>query len=210
MTSSTTPVEDYTRNGQRYDWILDIAGNHSLLECRRALKPRGVYVLIGGPMSRIFAALIAGPGDLARGKQEDGSPDGMEALRAAGRGDPDAISSKPAGSRPSSTDATRWRKSQPPCGTWRQGRRGGRSSSPCELSHRGRHVPQGRGDPTTSAGGMVTDVYAYRGRQTPWPGRSRSMLSRGSDPRSGPGRSCAGAPGTGAAAAGWRSPCPRM
>jgi NADPH:quinone reductase-like Zn-dependent oxidoreductase len=53
--------EDYTRNGQRYDWILDIAGNHSLLECRRALKPRGVYVLIGGPMSRIFAALILGP-----------------------------------------------------------------------------------------------------------------------------------------------------
>ncbi len=54
-------VEDYTRGGQRYDWILDIAGNHSLLECRRALKPRGVYVLIGGPMRRIFAALLLGP-----------------------------------------------------------------------------------------------------------------------------------------------------
>ena len=47
-------VEDYTRAGQRYDWILDIAGNHPLLECRRALKPRGVYVLIGGPMRRIL------------------------------------------------------------------------------------------------------------------------------------------------------------
>ena len=54
-------VDDYTRHGPRYDWILDIAGNHSLLECRRALKPRGVYVLVGGPMSRIFAALLLGP-----------------------------------------------------------------------------------------------------------------------------------------------------
>ncbi len=54
-------VTDYTRDGQRYDWILDIAGNHSLLECRRALKPRGVYVLVGGPTSRILAALVLGP-----------------------------------------------------------------------------------------------------------------------------------------------------
>ncbi len=54
-------VEDYTRNGSRFDWILDIAGNRSLLECRRALKPHGVYVLIGGPMRRIFAALLLGP-----------------------------------------------------------------------------------------------------------------------------------------------------
>jgi NADPH:quinone reductase-like Zn-dependent oxidoreductase len=54
-------VEDYTRGGQRFDWILDIAGNHSLFECRRALRPGGVYVLIGGPMRRIFAALLLGP-----------------------------------------------------------------------------------------------------------------------------------------------------
>jgi NADPH:quinone reductase-like Zn-dependent oxidoreductase len=54
-------VDDYTTDGQRYDWILDIAGNHSLRECRRALKPRGVYVIVGGPTSRIFAALLLGP-----------------------------------------------------------------------------------------------------------------------------------------------------
>ena len=54
-------VEDYTRGGQRYDWILDIAGNHSLLENRRALKSRGVYVLVGGPVRRIVAALLLGP-----------------------------------------------------------------------------------------------------------------------------------------------------
>jgi NADPH:quinone reductase-like Zn-dependent oxidoreductase len=54
-------VDDYTSHGQLYDWILDIAGNHSLRECRRALKPRGVYVLIGGPTHRILAAMLLGP-----------------------------------------------------------------------------------------------------------------------------------------------------
>jgi NADPH:quinone reductase-like Zn-dependent oxidoreductase len=54
-------VTDYTRDGQRYDWILDVAGNHSLLECRRALTPRGVYVLVGGPTSRILARWDGSP-----------------------------------------------------------------------------------------------------------------------------------------------------
>ncbi len=53
--------EDYTRNGQRYDWIVDVVGNRSLLECWRALKPKGTYVLVGGPTSRIFGALLLGP-----------------------------------------------------------------------------------------------------------------------------------------------------
>jgi NADPH:quinone reductase-like Zn-dependent oxidoreductase len=54
-------TEDYTKGGQRYDWILDIAGNKTILECRRALKPRGVYVLLGGTTARIFACLFWGP-----------------------------------------------------------------------------------------------------------------------------------------------------
>ncbi len=53
--------KDYTRSGQRYDWIVDLAGNRSILECRRALKPRGVYVMVGGPASRILGALLIGP-----------------------------------------------------------------------------------------------------------------------------------------------------
>ena len=53
--------EDYTRSGKRYDWILDVAGNRSILECRRALKPRGVYVMVGGPTSRIILGLVLGP-----------------------------------------------------------------------------------------------------------------------------------------------------
>ncbi len=53
--------EDYTRSGQRYDWIVDVAGNRSILECRRALKPGGTYVMVGGPTSRILGALLLGP-----------------------------------------------------------------------------------------------------------------------------------------------------
>jgi NADPH:quinone reductase-like Zn-dependent oxidoreductase len=40
--------EDFTRGGERYDLILDNVGNHSLLAFRRALNPRGKYILIGG------------------------------------------------------------------------------------------------------------------------------------------------------------------
>ena len=39
--------EDFTQSGERYDLILDIPGNHSLSDLRRALTPKGTYVLIG-------------------------------------------------------------------------------------------------------------------------------------------------------------------
>ncbi len=39
--------EDFTRSGQRYDVVLDIAGNHTWPEIRRAMAPDGTYVLIG-------------------------------------------------------------------------------------------------------------------------------------------------------------------
>jgi NADPH:quinone reductase-like Zn-dependent oxidoreductase len=39
--------EDVTRSGQRYDVIIDNVGTHSLLEYRRVLNPKGVYVMVG-------------------------------------------------------------------------------------------------------------------------------------------------------------------
>ena len=36
--------EDFTRTGQKYDFIFDIVGNHSLSECRRALTPKGTLI----------------------------------------------------------------------------------------------------------------------------------------------------------------------
>ncbi len=35
---------DFTRLGKRYDLILDNVGNHSVSACRRALKPKGMYL----------------------------------------------------------------------------------------------------------------------------------------------------------------------
>jgi NADPH:quinone reductase-like Zn-dependent oxidoreductase len=39
--------EDFTRGEQRYDVILDAVGSRSLSGCRRALTPRGTYVVVG-------------------------------------------------------------------------------------------------------------------------------------------------------------------
>jgi NADPH:quinone reductase-like Zn-dependent oxidoreductase len=36
--------EDFTKNGERYDVVLDAVGKHSFRRCRRSLKPGGIYV----------------------------------------------------------------------------------------------------------------------------------------------------------------------
>jgi NADPH:quinone reductase-like Zn-dependent oxidoreductase len=41
--------KDFTQNGNRYDLVLDIAGNHSWPEYRRALNDDGTLVIVGGP-----------------------------------------------------------------------------------------------------------------------------------------------------------------
>jgi NADPH:quinone reductase-like Zn-dependent oxidoreductase len=44
--------ENFTRSQQPFDLIVDTAGTHSLLECRRALTERGTYVVVGAPSGR--------------------------------------------------------------------------------------------------------------------------------------------------------------
>jgi NADPH:quinone reductase-like Zn-dependent oxidoreductase len=44
--------EDFTQSGRRYDVIVDMAGTHSLSDCRRALTPPGTYVVVGAPSGR--------------------------------------------------------------------------------------------------------------------------------------------------------------
>ena len=51
---------DYTKAGERYDWILDTDSHHSILAIRRALLPGGVYVTLGGTARSIFAAMFLG------------------------------------------------------------------------------------------------------------------------------------------------------
>jgi NADPH:quinone reductase-like Zn-dependent oxidoreductase len=46
--------QDFTRTGERYDLILEMAGNRSLADLRRALTPKGTLVLVGGSGGRWF------------------------------------------------------------------------------------------------------------------------------------------------------------
>jgi NADPH:quinone reductase-like Zn-dependent oxidoreductase len=58
---------DFTRTGQRYDLLVDIAGSRSVWAGRRVLKPKGTYVFVGGqagrwiqPAGHGFSVLAAG------------------------------------------------------------------------------------------------------------------------------------------------------
>jgi NADPH:quinone reductase-like Zn-dependent oxidoreductase len=53
--------EDFTKNGQRYDLILATAGYRSIFDYKRALSPKGIYVMTGGSMAQIFQATLLGP-----------------------------------------------------------------------------------------------------------------------------------------------------
>ncbi len=48
---------DYTRVGERYDWIVAVDAHYAVRAVRRALKPNGVYITMGGDTGTIFAAL---------------------------------------------------------------------------------------------------------------------------------------------------------
>ena len=47
--------EDFTRSGQRYDLIVDNAGNRALLAMRRVLAPTGTLVVVGAPKGNWIA-----------------------------------------------------------------------------------------------------------------------------------------------------------
>jgi NADPH:quinone reductase-like Zn-dependent oxidoreductase len=80
---------DYTRTRERYDWILDTDAHHSILECRRALRPRGVYVTLGGTTATLLQMLFLAPAiSIATDKSmglmfwwKPFNPDDVEALK---------------------------------------------------------------------------------------------------------------------------------
>ena len=53
--------EDFTKNGQCYDLILDVKTNRSMFDYARALCRNGIYVTVGGSMVRLLQALFLGP-----------------------------------------------------------------------------------------------------------------------------------------------------
>jgi NADPH:quinone reductase-like Zn-dependent oxidoreductase len=54
--------EDFTKNGQTYDVILDAVGKHSFRRCRGSLEPGGIYLPTDGLENLILALLPARKG----------------------------------------------------------------------------------------------------------------------------------------------------
>lgn len=50
--------EDYTRNGTQYEYILDVTARRTIADYKRALKPGGVFSMIGGSMKGLLLKLI--------------------------------------------------------------------------------------------------------------------------------------------------------
>lgn len=50
--------EDYTRTGRKYDKILDVIAHRSVSDYKRALKPGGVFAMIGGSMGGLLLKLM--------------------------------------------------------------------------------------------------------------------------------------------------------
>jgi NADPH:quinone reductase-like Zn-dependent oxidoreductase len=62
--------EDFTQNGQRYDLILAVNGYHPISDYKRALSPKGTYVMTGGSMAQMSQAMIQGPWISMTGSQK--------------------------------------------------------------------------------------------------------------------------------------------
>ena len=49
--------EDFTRSGEHYYVILDVAGSKSWSQCSRVLKPHATLVMVGGPKGPLLGPL---------------------------------------------------------------------------------------------------------------------------------------------------------
>lgn len=65
--------EDFTKNGQRYDLILAANGYHPISTYKRALSPRGIYVMTGGSEAQMYQAMFLGPWMSMTGGKKMGS-----------------------------------------------------------------------------------------------------------------------------------------
>ena len=55
--------EDFTKNGETYDVVMDAVGKHSFSRCRRSLKPGGIYIATDGLRNLFIALWTARIGD---------------------------------------------------------------------------------------------------------------------------------------------------
>lgn len=52
---------DFTATGERYDWILDVDSHQPILHSRRALRPGGRYLTLGGGAMDLVQGVALGP-----------------------------------------------------------------------------------------------------------------------------------------------------
>jgi NADPH:quinone reductase-like Zn-dependent oxidoreductase len=64
--------EDFTKNGQHYDLILDVVVHRSIFDYKRALSPKGICVFVGGSMTRVFLNTLLEPLILMTGSKKMG------------------------------------------------------------------------------------------------------------------------------------------
>jgi len=65
--------EDFTKSGQRYDFILDVVASRSIFDYKRALSPKGIYVMVGGSLAAILQGFLLGPLISMTGSKKMGS-----------------------------------------------------------------------------------------------------------------------------------------
>ncbi|MBL7959546.1 NAD(P)-dependent alcohol dehydrogenase [bacterium] len=53
--------ENFTQSGKLYDLIFAANGYHPLSAYKRALTPKGIYIMAGGTAAQIFSAMLMGP-----------------------------------------------------------------------------------------------------------------------------------------------------
>jgi len=61
---------DFTKNRERYDLILAANGYHWISDYKRALAPKGTYVMTGGSMAQFYQAMLLGPWMSMRGSKK--------------------------------------------------------------------------------------------------------------------------------------------
>jgi NADPH:quinone reductase-like Zn-dependent oxidoreductase len=65
--------EDFTKSGQRYDFILEVVASRSIFDYKRALSPKGIYVMVGGSLAAILQGFLLGPLISMTGSKKMGS-----------------------------------------------------------------------------------------------------------------------------------------
>jgi NADPH:quinone reductase-like Zn-dependent oxidoreductase len=64
--------KDYTKSGMHYDMILDVAAHRSIFAYKRALSPKGIFIVVGGSRSSIFQVVFLGALVSITGKKKMG------------------------------------------------------------------------------------------------------------------------------------------